>query len=42
MVRSILNGVTKGAAYWVEVHDPAIIEGDHGLEKRYVLLQVVC
>ena len=33
MVRSILNGVTLGVAHWVEVHDPAVIKGDHGLEQ---------
>ena len=34
MVRLILNGVTLGAAHWVEVHDPTIIEGDHDLEQE--------
>ena len=34
MVRSILDGVTLGAAHQVEVHDPAIVEGDHGLEQE--------
>ena len=33
MVTLILNGVTLGAAHQVEVHDPSIIEGDHGLEQ---------
>ena len=33
-VRLILDGVTLGAAHLVEVHDPAIIEGDHGLEQE--------
>ena len=32
MVRLILNGVTLGAAHRVEVHGPAVIKGDHGLE----------
>ena len=30
----ILNGVTLGTAHWAEVHDPAIIEGDHHLEHK--------
>ena len=34
MVRLILDGVTLGAAHQVEVHDPTIIEGDHGLEQE--------
>ena len=34
MVRSVLDGVTLGAANWVEVHDPTIIKGDHGLEQE--------
>ena len=34
MVRLILDGVTLGAVYWVEVHDPAVIEGDHDLEQE--------
>ena len=33
-VRSIFNGVTLGAAQWAEVHDPAVIEGDHDLEQE--------
>ena len=33
-VRLILNGVTLGAAHQAEVHDPAIIKGDHGLEQE--------
>ena len=33
-VRSILNGVTLGAAHRVESYDPAVIEGDHGMEKE--------
>ena len=32
MVRSILNGVTLGAAHWAEVHDPVVVKGDHSLE----------
>ena len=34
MVRSILNRVTLGTAHWAEVHDPAIVEGDHHLEQE--------
>ena len=34
MVRLILNGVTLGAAHQAEVHEPTIIEGDHGLEQE--------
>ena len=34
MVRLILNGVILGAAHQVEVHDPTIIKGDHGLEQE--------
>ena len=34
MVRSILDGITLGAAHWVEVHNPAVAEGDHDLEQE--------
>ena len=34
MVRSIFNGITLGAAQWVEIHDPAMVEGDHNLEQE--------
>ena len=34
MVRCILNGATLGAAHWAEVHNPAIIKGDHGLKQE--------
>ena len=34
MVRSILNGVTLGAAHQMEVYDPTVIEVDHGLEQE--------
>ena len=40
-VRLILNGVTLGAAHQVDVHDPTIIEGDHGLEQE-VCVTAVC
>ena len=39
MVRPILDGITLGAAHWVEVHDPAIAKGDHDLEQEVLLLQ---
>ena len=34
MVRSILDGITLGAAHRAESHDPTIVEGDHGVEKE--------
>ena len=34
MGRSIFNGVTLGTAHQREVHDPTMIEGDHGLEQE--------
>ena len=34
MVRSILNEITLGVAYWVEVHDPTVAEGDHDFEQE--------
>ena len=46
IVRSILDGITLGAAHWVEVHDPTVAEGDHDLEQevrvttRCVLVQM--
>ena len=33
-VRSILDGITLGAACQAEVHDPAIAKGDHDLEQE--------
>ena len=33
-VQSILGGVSLGAAHRVESSDPAVVEGDHGLEKE--------
>ena len=33
MVRSILDGITLGAAHWAEVYDPTVAEGDHDLEQ---------
>ena len=41
MVRSILNGITLGAAHWAEVHDPTVVEGDHDLEQE-VCVAAVC
>ena len=34
MVRSILDGITLGAACQAEVHEPTIAEGDHDLEQE--------
>ena len=34
MVRSILDGITLGAAHWAEVYDPAVAEGDHNVEQE--------
>ena len=34
MVRSILDGVTLGAAHRVESHHPTVVEGGHGIEKE--------
>ena len=36
-MRAILDGVTLGVAHRAEVYDPTVIEGDHNIEKRYVL-----
>ena len=33
-VKLILNGVTLGTAHQAEVHDPAVVEGDHHLEHE--------
>ena len=33
MVRSV-NGVALGAVCWAEVHDPALVKGDHRLEQE--------
>ena len=33
-VRSILDGVTLGATHRMESYDPAVVEGDHGMEKE--------
>ena len=34
MVRSVLDGITLGAAHRVESYDPSIAEDDHGMEKE--------
>ena len=34
IVRSILDGITLGAAHWAEVHNPAVAKGDHDLEQE--------
>ena len=41
-VRSILDGVTLGVTHRVEGYDPVVVEGDHGMEKRYVSLLGRC
>ena len=38
-MRSVLDGVTLGAAHRAEGYDPAVVEGDHDMEKRYMSLQ---
>ena len=34
MVKSILNGITLGAAHRAEVYEPTIVKGDHDLEQE--------
>ena len=33
-MKSVLDGITLGATHRVESHDPAAVEGDHGMEKE--------
>ena len=33
-VQSILGGVTLGMAHRAEGHDPAVVEGDHNIERE--------
>ena len=33
-VQSILDGVTLGTTHRPEGYDPAVVEGDHGIEKE--------
>ena len=33
-MQSILDEVTLGAAHRAEGYDPAVVEGDHGMEKE--------
>ena len=33
-MQSILDGVSLGAAHRAEGFDPAVVEGDYGLEKE--------
>ena len=33
-VRSVLDGITLGAAHQAEVHDTTVAEGDHDLEQE--------
>ena len=45
-VRSMPDRVTLGTAHWAKVHSPAVVEGDHCLEKeicvaiRHTLVQI--
>ena len=39
MVRSILDGIARGAVHWAEVHDPAVVEGDCNLECSFRLAE---
>ena len=34
VVHAILHGVTLGATHKAEGYDPAVVEGDHGMEKE--------
>ena len=38
-VKSILNGVTLGMAYWAKVNDLAMVEGDQHLEQEVLAVQ---
>ena len=33
-MKSILNGVAKGSVHQAEVHNAAVVEGDHHLEQE--------
>ena len=33
-MQSVLDGVSLGAAHRVKGHNPAVVEGDYGLEKE--------
>ena len=33
-MQSILGGVTLGATHRADGYDPAVVEGDHGMEKE--------
>ena len=41
-VQSILDGVALGATHRAEGYDPALVEGDYGIKKRYMSLQGGC
>ena len=34
MARSVLDGITLRATHRLEIHDPTIVEGDHGMENE--------
>ena len=36
-MRSILSGVTLVSVHWDEVHNPAIVEGNHHLEQEVLV-----
>ena len=36
-MQSFIDGVTLGATQRAEGDDPAMVEGDHNLERRYIL-----
>ena len=38
-VKSILDGVALGMVHRAKVHDPAMVEGNQHLDKKYVSLQ---
>ena len=41
-VQSVLDGVTLGMANRAEGHDPAVVEGDHNIEREVMTLQGEC
>ena len=41
-MQSILDGVTIGATHRAEGYDPAVVKGDHDVEKEVMSLQGGC
>ena len=39
-MRSVLDGVSLGATHMAEGYDPAVVEGDYGLEKEICVAAV--